>query len=43
VDWHDIGLQLGIEKNALDIIKHDYRNKNGDCFREILAYWLEND
>jgi hypothetical protein len=26
VDWYDIGLQLGIEKHELEIIKHDYWN-----------------
>ena len=43
VDWYDIGLQLGIDKHALDVIKHDYQNKAGGCFREMLAYWLENN
>ena len=38
VDWYDIGLQLGIKKYALDIIKYDYPNKAGDCFWEMLAY-----
>ena len=43
MDWYDIGLQLEIEKHVLDIIKSDCQNKIGDCFREMLAHWLEND
>lgn len=31
VDWYDLGLQLGIDKHALDVIKHDYQNKAGGC------------
>ena len=34
VDWYNNGLQLGIK--ALDVIKHDYLNKAGDCFQETL-------
>jgi adenylate kinase family enzyme len=43
VKWYDIGLHLGIQKYALDIIKHDCQDKSGDCFREMLDYWLKND
>ena len=43
MNWYDIGLQLEIEKHVLDTIKSDYQNKIGDCFREMLAHWLQND
>ena len=42
VDWHELGIQLGVPIDRLDKIDEDYK----DCDRklsEVLKYWLNND
>ena len=41
-DWKFIGLKLGIEKSALDIIKKDCDNVK-ERMLEMLASWLKRE
>ena len=37
--WIDLGLRLGLHKNALDAIKND-NNTTSSCYTECLSQWL---
>ena len=37
--WRDIGLDLGLQPEALDRIRHDFQSAD-DCHREMLTVWL---
>ena len=43
VDWHSLGLELGLEKYQLDIIDHDNRGKVEDCKKTMISLWLDTD
>ena len=43
VDWHSLGLELGLEKYQLDIIDHDNRGKVEDCKKAMISLWLDTD
>ena len=38
--WYDLGLELGVEKVTLDIIRTNYHDETETCFREMLSEWL---
>ena len=40
VKWYNIGMQLGVEIDRLDVIKEQYDNPS-DCLRETLKTWLK--
>ena len=39
--WLDLGDQLGLHPNTLDVIENNHRNDTRRCLREILVKWLE--
>ena len=39
--WYDIGIELGVRKTELDIIK-DHSFDPSDCLREMIAIWLKS-
>jgi len=41
--WKDIGLNLGISKNSLDIIKTNNPLNCEHCMSEMLAKWLRKE
>ena len=43
VDWKAIGLQLGLEQAALNVIGADHRDQNRECLRLTLESWLQMD
>ena len=40
IKWYDIGIQLGLKVNSLDVIKHNNNDKPDDCITEMLKIWL---
>ena len=40
-DWYDIGIELGLELEVLDIIKKDNPQQSATCFQETLNMWLQ--
>ena len=40
-DWEDIGLNLGLELNALEIIERNHPQQNATRLRKTLESWLE--
>ena len=40
-DWKDIGLELGLELDVLNIIKKNHPQQVEDCFQEVLNKWLK--
>ena len=41
VNWHDVGLQLGVKEYELKKIEHDYRCHD-DQKREMFSTWLKS-
>ena len=41
VNWKHLGLALGLFYPTLQKIESDRRNRVGDCMKEILAAWLQ--
>ena len=41
IDWYDIGIELGLELDVLDIIKEDNPQQSVACFRKTLDKWLK--
>ena len=39
-EWYNIGLELSIDPETLNVIKRD-NAKTNDCFREMLTTWLK--
>ena len=39
--WLDLGDQLRLHPNTLDVIENDHQNDTRRCLREILVKWLE--
>lgn len=39
--WLDLGDQLGLHPNTLNVIEKDHRNDTSRCLREMLVKWLE--
>ena len=40
-DWHDIGIELGLESYKLDIIKNDHPLNSITSFQKMLDSWLK--
>lgn len=40
--WYDIGLELEIEEEELDVIKHKENNDPSKCLREMIKVWLKS-
>ena len=40
-DWYDIGIELGLELDVLDIIKADNPQQSVNCFQKTLDKWLK--
>ena len=40
-DWYDIGIELGLELDMLDIIKKDNPQQSVHCFQKTLDKWLK--
>ena len=38
--WHDIGLALGLQEPALEIIRHDFQTAD-ECHKKMLSEWLK--
>ena len=43
LQWKSIGVQLGLEQSALDVIGADHRDQNRECLRLTLESWLQLD
>ena len=41
LNWHNLGLELGIHETELQVIKANNPNDVEACFREMLSYWLK--
>ena len=39
-EWHDIGLELGVDLHVLDIIEKENSHKCITCFQKTLDKWL---
>jgi len=40
-DWKDIGIELGLELDVLDIIERDNPQRSVACFQKTLDKWLK--
>ena len=43
LNWRNIGLELNITSEALDIIETNNPKKVQECCREMLKVWLQKD
>jgi len=43
INWFDLGLQLNIPEDNLNIIKQNNPNDTKACRREMFSAWLESD
>ena len=41
--WHDVGIELGLDLNVLDIIEKDHPQQSVKCFQKTLDKWLNTD
>ena len=43
VDWHSLGVKLGLEDHELSTIDNDFHGKGNErCKHEMLSQWLRN-
>ena len=40
-DWEDVGIELGLDLDVLDIIKKDNPHQSETCFKKTLDKWLK--
>ena len=40
VNWYNIGIELGMNPNKLNVISALHRGNAAKCFKEMLAFWL---
>ena len=40
-DWYDIGIELGLDLDVLDIIEKDHSQRSVTCFQKTLDEWLK--
>ena len=40
-DWRNIGIELGLDLDVLDIIEKDHYNRSLQCFQKTLDTWLK--
>ena len=41
--WRQLGNQLKVNQNSLDILQHDYPNNCKECCSRMLADWLDQN
>ena len=41
-DWKDIGIELGLELDVLDLIEKDRPQQSAACFQKTLGMWLKS-
>ena len=41
VDWKDIGIELGLELDVLDLVEKDHPHQSIACFQKTLDKWLK--
>ena len=41
--WRQLGEQLNIDQNSLDILQHNYPNDCEECCSRMLADWLDQN
>ena len=41
--WRQLGNQLNIDQNSLDILQHNYPNNCEECCSRMLADWLDQN
>jgi len=41
VDWKDIGIELGLELDVLDLIEKDHPQQSTACLQKTLNKWLK--
>ena len=39
--WYDIGIELGLELNVLDVIKKGCPQRSVTCFKKTLDRWFK--
>ena len=39
--WYDIGIELGLDLDVLDIIEKDHPQQSVTCFKKMLDKWLK--
>jgi len=42
-DWYNLGLQLDLEENKLNIIEQDNRQDSKTCQRKMFSRWLSSN
>ena len=42
VNWHSLGVKLGLEDHELSTIEQNYRGDNERCKHEVLSRWLRS-
>ena len=42
VNWHSLGVKLGVEDHELTTIEKNFRGDNERCKHEMLSRWLRN-
>ena len=40
VDWHNVGLALGLPVDTLEVIKNEQRENCDKCYTQALQVWL---
>ena len=41
--WRQLGNQLNVNQNSLDVLQHDYPNNCKECCSRMLADWLDQN
>jgi len=42
VNWHSLGIQLGVKCEVLKKIEREYSGNDERCKTEAVAFWLQN-
>ena len=40
-DWHNVGIELGVDLDVLNVIKQDNPQQSKACFQQSLQQWLQ--
>ena len=43
INWHSLGLKLGLERHKLDKIQVDHHWKVDNCQKAMVSLWLDTD
>ena len=43
IQWRQLGHQLNIDENSLDILQHNYPNNCEECCSRMLVDWLDQN